>query len=68
MRDGLFAATVLVFWPVRVYFVPFGHRLWMPLVLAAVVVPLIMTPKHIEAVYCHFFALNCDLSTGLGHN
>lgn len=31
----LFAATVLVFWRVRIYFTPFGHRLWMPLVLAA---------------------------------
>ncbi len=34
-RYGLMLATVLVFWRVRIYFTPFGHRLWMPLVLAA---------------------------------
>ncbi len=35
MRYVLFAATVLVFWRVRITFTPFGQRLWMPLVLAA---------------------------------
>ena len=35
MRYALFVATVLIFWRVRIYFTPFGHRLWMPLVLAA---------------------------------
>lgn len=35
IRNALFIATVLVFWRVRIYFTPFGHRLWMPLVLAA---------------------------------
>lgn len=35
MRYALFAATVLVFWRVRIYFTPFGHRLWMPLIFAA---------------------------------
>ncbi len=35
LRYGLFAATVLVFGRTRIYFTPFGHRLWMPLVLAA---------------------------------
>ena len=35
IRYGLFAATILVFWRVRIYFTPFGHRLWMPLVIAA---------------------------------
>jgi len=35
IRFALFAATLLVFWRVRIYFTPFGHRLWMPLVLAA---------------------------------
>ena len=35
MRYGLFLATVLVFWRVRIGFTPFGHRLYMPLVLAA---------------------------------
>lgn len=35
MRYVLFAATLLVFWRVRIYFTPFGHRLWMPLVIAA---------------------------------
>ena len=35
MRYALFAATVLIFWRVRIYFTPFGHRMWMPLILAA---------------------------------
>jgi len=35
MRYALMAATIGVFWRVRIYFTPFGMRLWMPLVLAA---------------------------------
>lgn len=35
MRYALIGATVLVFWRVRIYFTPFGHRLWMPLIFAA---------------------------------
>ena len=35
IRYALFVATALIFWRVRIYFTPFGTRLWMPLVLAA---------------------------------
>lgn len=35
IRYVLFGATALLFWRTRVYFTPFGARLWMPLVLAA---------------------------------
>ena len=35
MRYVLMAATVAVFWRTRIYFTPFGARLWMPLVIAA---------------------------------
>jgi len=35
MRYALMAATLGVFWNTRIYFTPFGARLWMPLVLAA---------------------------------
>lgn len=35
MRYVLFAATVVLFWRTRVYFTPLGRRIWMPLVLAA---------------------------------
>ena len=42
IRYALFAATLLVFWRVRIYFTPFGHRLWMPLVLAAILSSLFL--------------------------
>lgn len=42
LRYGLFVATVLVFGRTRIYFTPFGHRLWMPLVLAAFLASLFL--------------------------
>ena len=42
MRYVLFAATLLVFWRVRIYFTPFGQRLWMPLILAAFLASLFL--------------------------
>ncbi len=42
MRYVLFAATVVLFWRTRVYFTPFGHRIWMPLVLAALLSSLFL--------------------------
>ena len=35
IRYVLFAATLVIYWRTRIYFTPFGTRLWMPLVLAA---------------------------------
>ncbi len=35
IRYLLFAATLVLFWRTRIYFTPFGTRLWMPLPLAA---------------------------------
>ena len=35
IRNLLFLATGVVFWQTRIYFTPFGARLWMPLVVAA---------------------------------
>ncbi len=35
MRYILMAATIFIYWRTRVYFTPFGARMWMPLVLAA---------------------------------
>lgn len=42
MRYVLFAATLLVFGKVRIYFTPFGHQLWMPLVVAALLASLFL--------------------------
>ncbi len=35
IRYLLFAATLVLYWRTRIYFTPFGTRLWMPLPLAA---------------------------------
>ena len=35
LRYVLMLATLAIFWRTRIYFTPFGARLWMPLVLAA---------------------------------
>lgn len=42
IRYALFAATLMVFWRVRIHFTPFGHRLWMPLILAAALASLFL--------------------------
>ncbi len=42
MRYILFVATMGVYWRTRIYFTPFGARLWMPLVLAAVLSSLFL--------------------------